>query len=326
MKIASMKKRLIATSIVLAIATSPVMASTTANESEITTDNSNEIIGMTTGAVIGGLIAGPIGFIAAGTIGLFIGHSQEQKEQIEQVGNHLAQNEIAMQSLSNDKNSLEERLAESEKSQQLLTQELASTENTLSHADKLEQLKLNLRFDVDSSQVESFYTAQIKHLAMMMQENPELSVSLSGHSDPSGSEASNLILSQARVESVKSMLVGLGVDEAYINTAAFGESNSMQASRTTSGDFNDRRVDVQLFSSEQASEVEAGVTQEVAKVVTQESLSELKDIAHQEPNISPEKAAINTAITAPLTTPQTAQVFEAEESIAEQKQIVADVN
>jgi len=257
-----MKKQLIATSIILSLAMAPVMASSTTTESDVSNDNTNEIIGLSTGAVIGGLIAGPIGLVVAGTIGLFIGHSEEQKDQIEQVETHLAHNQIMMESLNNDKQKLVERLAESKQHQQILTEELALTEKTLSQVDKLDQLKLNLQFDIDSAQVESFYTRQIKHLAMMMQENPELSVSLSGYSDPSGSEKSNLKLSQARIESVKLMLVNLGVDEKYINTEAFGESNSMQANRTASSNFNERRVDIQLFAQEQVIISEHKVTEQ----------------------------------------------------------------
>lgn len=257
-----MKKQLIATSIILSLAMAPVMASSTTTESDISNDNTNEIIGLSTGAVIGGLIAGPIGLVVAGTIGLFIGHSEEQKDQIEQVETHLAHNQIMMESLNNDKQKLVERLAESKQHQQILTEELALTEKILSQVDKLDQLKLNLQFDIDSAQVESFYTPQIKHLAMMMQENPELSVSLSGYSDPSGSEKSNLKLSQARIESVKLMLVNLGVDEKYINTEAFGESNSMQANRTASSNFNERRVDIQLFAQEQVIISEHKVTEQ----------------------------------------------------------------
>jgi sortase system peptidoglycan-associated protein len=298
-----MKKQLIATSIILSLAMAPVMASSTTTESDVSSDNTNEIIGLSTGAVIGGLIAGPIGLIVAGTIGLFIGHSQEQKDQIEQVETHLVNNKVAMESLSNDKQVLEQRLAQSEQTQHLLIEELALTEKTLSQADKLEQLKLNLQFDIDSAQVESFYTPQIKHLAMMMQENPELSVNLSGYSDPSGSEKSNLKLSQARIESVKLMLVNLGVDENYINTEAFGESHSMQANRTASSNFNERRVDVQLFAQEQVIISEHKVTaQQVAesKVPGIEEIEALESEVAKQQVIVPKHVIAQTQILADI--------------------------
>ena len=164
-----MKKQLIVSSIILALATAPVMASSTIED----TDNTSEIIGFSTGAVIGGLIAGPVGLVVAGTIGLFIGQSQDQKELVEIAEARLGKNTLAMELLNSDKQSLEQRLTQSEQAQQMLTQELASTESILSQAEQLEQLKLNLRFDVDSSQVESFYEPQIKHLAMLMLENPK---------------------------------------------------------------------------------------------------------------------------------------------------------
>ncbi len=308
-----MKKQLIATSIILSLAMTPVMASSTASESDVSSNNTSEIIGLSTGAVIGGLIAGPIGLVVAGTIGLFIGHAQEQKDQIERAETHLVNNKVAMKSLSNDKKSLEERLMQSEKTQQLLTQELAVTEQTLNHADKLEQLKLNLRFEVDSAQVESFYTAQIEHLAMMMHENPELSVNLSGYSDPSGSADSNLKLSQARIESVKIMLVNLGVDEQYISTESFGESQSMQANRTASSNFNERRVDVQLFAQEQV----IGSEQDVAKA----------HVTSPEQKVAKQKVlALKVAKQKTLTPEVTKQQFILPKQVIAQMQILAEVN
>jgi len=275
-----MKKQLIATSLILSLATAPAMATSTFSEQETSDDNTSEIIGFSSGAIIGGLIAGPIGIVVAGTVGAILGQSQDRKEQVELAEVRLEKNTLAMQLLSNDKSNLEERLTKSEQKHYLLTQALALTEKTLSDADKLEQLKLNLQFDINSSQVESFYTPQIKHLAMMMQENPELSVNLSGYSDSSGSEKSNLTLSQARIESVKLMLVNLGVDEQFINTEAFGESNAMQAKRTENSDFNERRVDVTLFSPEHMMVLEQVVApepqsiEEKISVVNQESTEE----------------------------------------------------
>lgn len=256
----SLKKQLIATSIMLAIAATPVMASSSDIEntvesntvSNIESDGSSEIIGFSTGAIIGGLIAGPIGIVAAGTIGLIIGQSHERHEQVEIAESRLEKNKLVMQSLNSAKQSLQSRLAENEQAQQMLTAKLALTERTLSQADTLEQIKLNIRFEVDSAHVESFYKPQINHLAMMMQDNPQMSVNLSGFSDPSGNDDSNLTLSKARAESVKLLLVNQGVNESSIFTQAFGEKSAIRISRSARSDFNNRRVDVELISQEEA--------------------------------------------------------------------------
>ena len=163
-----MKKHIITTSIILALATSPVMASSNDNES----DSTSEIIGFSTGAIIGGIIAGPIGSVAAGTIGVIIGQSFDRQEQVDLSEKQLKHKQLALQNLSSEKARLESRLSESEQEQQMLIDKLALTENTLNQVEQLEQIKLNLRFEVDSSKVESFYQPQIKHLALMMQENP----------------------------------------------------------------------------------------------------------------------------------------------------------
>lgn len=238
-----MKKQLITSSIILALATTPVMAADK-NESGST----NELIGFGTGAIIGGIIAGPVGSVVAGTIGVIIGDSLERKQQMEVAEQKIAQHKLALMEINNEKARLVSKLSVSEQEHKLLTDKLALHESTLNHAEQLEQIKLNLRFEVDSSKVESFYKPQIKHLAMMMQENPELSVNLSGFADPSGSAERNMKLSQARTESVKAMLIDYGVSETNILTQAFGESKLADNSRSISNDFNNRRVDVEILS------------------------------------------------------------------------------
>ncbi|MBU2870055.1 sortase-associated OmpA-like protein PdsO [Colwellia sp. E2M01] len=285
-----MKKQLIVSSIILALATAPVMASSAIED----TDNTSETIGFGTGAIIGGLIAGPIGAVVAGTVGVLIGQSHDRQELIEQADVRLKQNNIAMQSINDEKHNLASLLMQSEQEKLQLSEELASTENNsnnlLSQVEQLEQLKLNLRFDVDSSKVESFYEPQIKHLAMLMLENPELSVNLSGYSDSSGNSASNLALSEARVDSVKSMLVKLGVDEQTIFTEAFGETNSLQANRTKSSDFNDRRVDVQIFAAEQVIEAEqmneTAQVNDLTPLTDVEQLTEVEQFAEVDQNFA----------------------------------------
>lgn len=274
-----MNKQLIAASIILSLATAPVMASSTLEEP----DSSSEIIGFSTGAIIGGIIAGPIGIVTAGTIGLIIGQSHGRQEQVELAELHLEKNKRTMQSLTNEKQRLENQLSETEQAQQLLSNKLALTEKTLSQAEQLEQIKLNLRFEIDSSQVESFYKPQIKHLAMMMQENPELSVSLSGFADPSGNAESNMKLSQARTDAVKNMLVAYGVDEEHIRTNAFGESMASQQSRSKNSDFLNRRVEVELNAEDQI------VAQEMDEINGKELLSSDESLASSLVDMSQEQ-------------------------------------
>ena len=275
MKQQLLKKQLIATAIILSLGTAPVMASSTLEDN----DGSSEIIGFSTGAIIGGIIAGPIGIVAAGALGVIIGQSYDRQEKIELAEMHLEKNKLDIQSLSSEKEQLASRLSQTEHQQALLASQLSLTEKTLSQVEQLEQIKLNLRFEVNSSHVESFYEPQIKHLAMMMQETPELSVSLSGFTDASGSSDNNLKLSQDRTESVKTMLVAYGANEANIFTTALGESSATQISRTQQSDFNNRKVEVELISNEQLTVKVDDKQNEVTPIALNEKLIEDENLA-----------------------------------------------
>lgn len=244
-----MKKQLITTSIIIALAAAPVMASSITENTD--NDSAAELIGFSTGAIIGGLIAGPIGIVAAGTIGVIIGQSHDRKEQKEIAEYKLEKNTEAMHSLQNEKHNLQNRLNKSENKQGDLINQLALSNRTLKQVDTLEKIKLNLRFEVDSSKVESFYQPQIKHLAMLIEENPKLSVSLSGFADSSGSDDTNLKLSEARTQSVKAMLLSYGVKESQVFTKGFGESLAKQQPRSQSNDFNNRKVEVELVAKDE---------------------------------------------------------------------------
>ena len=76
-------------------------------------------------------------------------------------------------------------------------------------------------------------------------------VEITGYSDRTGDPSRNLNLSQQRSDSVKSFLIGMGIDNASIATLAHGETRPLQAVQNFETDFFDRRVIVRLRDNSQ---------------------------------------------------------------------------
>lgn len=86
------------------------------------------------------------------------------------------------------------------------------------HAAKAAEHSDNVFFTIDSSVIRKDEAAKIERLAAWMQENPGFKVTLVGYADKeTGSAKGNMKLSERRVNKVKDMLVGLGIDPSRVD-------------------------------------------------------------------------------------------------------------
>lgn len=82
-------------------------------------------------------------------------------------------------------------------------------------------------FDVNSSVVKPVYYPELAGLAKYMKSN-NVSIIITGHTDITGSESSNMKLGQRRADSVKEFLVKYyGIDGARIETKSEGKKNQL---------------------------------------------------------------------------------------------------
>lgn len=246
-----MKKTLITTSIILALSTTVALTPTSVSAKQPSKQQAiyqkPTVIGLGSGLVAGSLIAGPVGAMVAGTIGLLIGNAEEIDDDRQAALANLKDNQTQLNAINSQKQQLINNLNQIEQQNHLLSEQLSLANNTINSREALEKIKLNLQFKVNSSEVESFYQDQVQQLALLVQENPELKVHLSGFADRNGDEEHNLTLSANRVASVKALLIAQGVDENTIVTAALGESSPMQTQQDYQNDFYDRRVEIKLL-------------------------------------------------------------------------------
>ncbi len=107
--------------------------------------------------------------------------------------------------------------------------------------------RIIIRFPYGSAQKE--YSPEVdeylEKLAARIQETKE-TVSLTGHTDNTGSPEFNLDLGRQRAEGIRDLLVDMGVSPQQISTTTKGESQPVDSNETEEGRHNNRRVEVRL--------------------------------------------------------------------------------
>ncbi len=104
--------------------------------------------------------------------------------------------------------------------------------------------KLNINFGHDSDVIPASKKADIQKLAKFLQDNPHYDMTIIGHTDSLGSDVYNLKLSKKRAESLKSALVGMGVDAKRITASGVGESAPIASNKTETGRKENRRLEL----------------------------------------------------------------------------------
>lgn len=85
--------------------------------------------------------------------------------------------------------------------------------------------------------------AGLQDLYDLLNENPEIRIRITGHTDAIGSEEANQILSEGRANSVRDNMIERGIDPARIEAEGKGESEPVDTNDTEEGRANNRRVE-----------------------------------------------------------------------------------
>ena len=100
-------------------------------------------------------------------------------------------------------------------------------------------------FDFASDQLRPESTPVLSEIAAALAKNADWKLSINGHTDNIGGDASNLDLSRRRSESVRRELIEqYRVDPARLVTAGFGASQPKESNATVEGRGKNRRVEL----------------------------------------------------------------------------------
>jgi peptidoglycan-associated lipoprotein len=110
--------------------------------------------------------------------------------------------------------------------------------------------KRSIYYDYDSAVVKDEFKPLVTSHARYLTQNRSARMVIQGNTDERGSREYNLALGQRRADSVKQMMILLGVQESQIETVSFGEEKPRAAGKDEASFSENRRSDI-VYAGEQ---------------------------------------------------------------------------
>jgi OmpA-OmpF porin, OOP family len=103
---------------------------------------------------------------------------------------------------------------------------------------------LYINFETGKSTIKPESESVIAEIAAMLKQNPNLKVSVEGHTDNVGNLQSNQTLSESRANAVMKALVAQGVDASRMKYKGWGQTKPIGSNDTEEGRAKNRRVEI----------------------------------------------------------------------------------
>ena len=105
-------------------------------------------------------------------------------------------------------------------------------------------LALYVNFDTGKSIIRDESKPIIEQVVQMMKSNPDLKLSIEGHTDNVGNPASNKTLSEERAKSVATAVVSQGIAVERLSSSGHGQDKPISENNTEEGRAKNRRVEI----------------------------------------------------------------------------------
>ena len=114
----------------------------------------------------------------------------------------------------------------------------------LEELNKTGKAILYINFDSGKSTIKNESMPVVDQIIEMMNQAPDIQISIEGHTDSDGKNESNLKLSEARAKAVVEAITKGGIDAARLSSAGFGEEKPIADNSTDEGKAKNRRVEL----------------------------------------------------------------------------------
>jgi len=100
-----------------------------------------------------------------------------------------------------------------------------------------------IRFDVNKATIKPESMGVINSIYGLLKDHPEIKLSVEGHTDSDGEDASNQSLSDRRAKAVVDQLVSMGIQAGRLTSIGWGETKPVGPNNTSEGKAANRRVE-----------------------------------------------------------------------------------
>ncbi len=108
-----------------------------------------------------------------------------------------------------------------------------------------------VNFDFDSSEIRPESQPVLDEAVRQLSENPDIDLTVIGHTDSRGTEEYNQALSVRRAEAVYRYLVNHGINPNRVEVIGMGESQPVDTNKTEEGRAKNRRVELDVDQAEE---------------------------------------------------------------------------
>lgn len=123
------------------------------------------------------------------------------------------------------------------------TKQVEIVQKKLDETIKLE----NIQFETGKEIIKSSSYPLLNKVVKILKENPNISINIDGHTDSTGDETFNKILSKKRAEAVKEHLVKNGINTNKLIAIGYGSSKPIADNNTKEGRKKNRRVEFKII-------------------------------------------------------------------------------
>ncbi len=101
----------------------------------------------------------------------------------------------------------------------------------------------NIQFQTNSYQLLPISLIELDKLLQVLNENPSIKIQINGHTDNTGNEKDNIVLSNNRAKSVVDYLISKNIESSRLSYKGYGSSKPVAANDSEEGKFKNRRTE-----------------------------------------------------------------------------------
>lgn len=104
----------------------------------------------------------------------------------------------------------------------------------------------NITFDTNQSSIKPSFTGVLESVALVLKEFDKTIIQIEGHTDSTGSQSYNQLLSEQRASSVRDFLLNQGIEPKRTRAVGYGQRYPIASNETAAGREQNRRVELTL--------------------------------------------------------------------------------